>query len=324
MDAVPVTIPAQALIDPEEAGRYWISSLAIREGQEVEAGQILARLEPQGAGRRSAPIVELRAAQAGYVVGLHVHPGQTASSGDVLCYIGGKPSLAQSLPAGSPFPLERPDLDPTALLVYGGGGHGKAVIEIVRAMRTHRLVGVIDDQLPSGSDVIGATVLGGSDHLKEWYDRGIRLAVNAVGGIGKVDVRVRVFNMLAESGFSFPAVVHPSAVIEPSAVLEPGVQVLAQAYVGSAARVGFGSVLNAGSIVSHDCVLGRVTNLSPGAALAGNVRVEDHAQIGMNATVNMHVTIGAGCIVGNGATVKSDVPPGTRVWAGSTWPVRKG
>ncbi|MBI4929104.1 MAG: 2,3,4,5-tetrahydropyridine-2,6-dicarboxylate N-acetyltransferase, partial [Anaerolineae bacterium] len=67
---------------------------------------------------------------------------------------------------------------------------------------------------------------------------------------------------------------------------------------------------------------GRVTNLSPGAALAGHVVVEDLAQIGMNATVNLHVRIGAGCIIGNGATVKADVPAGTRVWAGSTWPLR--
>src|SRR5512146_1242488 len=239
MDAIPVTIAWQELIDPEETGLYWISFLAIHEGQAVEAGQVLARLELQGTRRGIDPSLELRAAQAGYVVGLQIHHGQTASSGDVLCYIGAQPSLAQARPVGGAFSLERIDLDPTALLVFGGGGHGKAVIEIVRAMRTHRLIGVIDDTLPPGSDVLGATVLGGSDTLKEWYDRGIRLAVNAVGGIGNVDVRVRIFDLLSGAGFTFPAVVHPGAVVEPSAVLEPGVQVLAQAYVGSSARIGF-------------------------------------------------------------------------------------
>jgi acetyltransferase-like isoleucine patch superfamily enzyme len=42
----------------------------------------------------------------------------------------------------------------------------------------------------------------------------------------------------------------------------------------------------------------------------------------MNATVNLNLTIGSSCIVGNGADIKADVPPGTRVWAGSVWPLR--
>ncbi len=83
--------------------------------------------------------------------------------------------------------------------------------------------------------------------------------------------------------------------IEPSAVLEAGVQVMPQAYVGSSVRIGFGSVVNIGAVVAHDCILGRVTNLSPGAALAGFVHVGDHTQIGMNATINLNLTIGAGC-----------------------------
>ncbi len=311
MQAVAVMIPEQ-----EGGGVYWIASLTCVEGQAVEAGQPLARLES----RRGS--VELRAPQSGFITGLHARPGQTAASGGVLCYLAEQPSLAAKPPTSPLGYLEQAPLNPTALLVYGGGGHGKAVIELVRAVSAYRLVGVIDDGLPPGSDVLGAPVLGGAESLKEWHARGVRLAANAVGGIGNVAVRLKVFELIAEAGFSCPALVHPSAVVEPSAVLESGVQVLAQAYVGSAARVGFGSVLNAGAIVSHDCTLGQVTNLSPGAALAGFVRIEDHAQVGMNATVNLHVSVGAGCIIGNGATVKADVPAGTRVRAGSIWPVR--
>ncbi len=210
--------------------------------------------------------------------------------------------------------------DPTAIILYGGGGHGKTLIELVRAAGMYHWVGVIDDSRPVGSEVLGVPVLGGADMLPRLFEQGVRLAVNGVGGIGNPAVRLRVFETLAQAGFNCPAVVHPTAWIEQSTVLEGGVQVLAQSYVSSASRIGFGSVLNAGVIVSHDCQIGQCVNLSPGATLAGNVRVEDLAQIGMRATINLDITIGTGARVGNGATVKADVPPHTRVRAGTIWP----
>jgi sugar O-acyltransferase (sialic acid O-acetyltransferase NeuD family) len=211
---------------------------------------------------------------------------------------------------------------PTALIIFGGGGQGKAVIDVIRAMGTYHITGLLDDGLPKGSEVLGVPVLGGASELPEWYDRGTRLAVNAVGGIGNVDVRLKIFDILRKAGFSFPTIIHPSAVIERSAEIEAGVQILPLAYVGSAARIGFGSLLNAGVIVSHDCVIGQVVNLSPGATLAGGVHVENYAQIGMRATVNVQITIGERARLGNGCTVKADVPTGGRVYAGTIWPVR--
>jgi acetyltransferase EpsM len=294
---------------------FWLASLLVLEGQAVQKGQKLARLEAKSWGQ------DLASPQDGFVVGLHALPGQIVRPKQVLCYICSQPSI------GTPQPGPRADFsgsatfDPTALIIFGGGGHGKTLIDLLRAMGTHRIVGIIDDGLPAGSEVLGVPVLGGTKDLSEWYSRGIRLAVNAVGGIGNVAVRVKIFDTLAREGFLCPTLVHPSAVVERSASLEPGVQVFAHAYVGSAARVGFGTVINTSAIVHHDCVIGRVVNLSPGATLAGNVRVEDHAQIGMLATVNLQVTVGAGALLGNGCTVKANVPPGERVWAGSIWPI---
>jgi sugar O-acyltransferase (sialic acid O-acetyltransferase NeuD family) len=291
-----------------------VAALPIQEGQAVHKGQLLARLEGQDLEHNLASPAD------GYVVGLHARPGQSVQPGQVLCYICSQPSIA-ARQTGPLAAIASPTaFDPNALIIFGGGGHGKTVIDLVRAMGTYRIVGVIDDGLTQGSEVLGAPVLGGAQDLAEWRARGVRLAVNAVGGIGNVAVRIKIFEMLEKAGFVCPTLVHPSAVVERSAALEAGVQVCAQAYVGSAARVGFGTLINTGAIVHHDCVVGRVVNLSPGATLAGNVRVEDHAQIGMLATVNVQITIGKGARLGNGCTVKADVPPAGRVWAGAIWP----
>ncbi len=210
--------------------------------------------------------------------------------------------------------------DPTALVIYGGGGHGKALLELVRTLGAYTVAGFVDDGLTPGDAILGVPVLGGGDVLSELHARGIRLAVNAVGGIGNVAVRVSVFERIAAAGLVCPAVVHPTAFLEPSAQLDAGVQVFPHAYVGSEAHVGFGSIVNTGAIVSHDCKLGAYVNLSPGAILAGEVQVSDGALIGMGVTVNLGVTIGEGARIGNGATVKSDVPPNGVVRAGTIWP----
>jgi sugar O-acyltransferase (sialic acid O-acetyltransferase NeuD family) len=301
---------------PEETA-FWLATLAMQDGQAVQQGQALARVE----GKEFSQ--DLVSPQDGFVVGLHALPGQIVHAGQILCYICSQPSIPTSPTSPRLITHGVAIFDPTALIIFGGGGHGKAVIDLVRAMGTYRIVGVFDDGLPAGSEVLGVPVLGGASDLSEWHNRGIRLAANAVGGIGNVAVRLKIFEILANAGFVCPALVHPSAVIERSATLEAGVQVLPQAYVGSAARVGFGTVINAGAVISHDCVLGRVVNLSPGATLAGNVRVDDHAQIGMRATVNLQITVGEGALLGNGCTVKANVPPGMRVRAGTIWPAPK-
>jgi sugar O-acyltransferase (sialic acid O-acetyltransferase NeuD family) len=211
--------------------------------------------------------------------------------------------------------------DPTAIVVYGGGGHGKALIELLRVLGTYHIAGVVDDGLPAGQAILDVPVLGDGEALGPLYQKGVRLAVNAVGGIGDVAVRIKVFQRIAQAGFACPAVVHPTAFVEASARLSPGVQVFPHAYVGSDARVGFGSIINTGAIVSHDCILGDYTNLSPGAILAGAVQIGSGALIGMGATINLEARIGAGARIGNGATVKSDVPERGMVRAGTVWPV---
>lgn len=214
----------------------------------------------------------------------------------------------------------QPTFDASFVLVYGGGGHGKAVIELLRASGTYQIVGVIDDGLAAGTSLLGVPVLGGQEQLPGLFERGVRQAINAVGGISNLATRVVVFKRLHTLGFTCPSVVHPTAFVEPSARLEPGVQVFPHAYIGSEASIGYGSIINTAAIVSHDCRIGNYANLSPGATLAGGVKVGDGALIGMRATINLQVQVGASARIGNGATVKEDVPEAGIVPAGTIWP----
>lgn len=221
---------------------------------------------------------------------------------------------------GPEWPAPASAFDPTAIIIYGGGGHGKALIDLLRVLNAYRIIGILDDGLEPGNVIMGVPVLGGQDQLLQLYDRGVRQAINAVGGVGNVAVRILIFQRLLEAGFVCPPVIHPTAFVETSAVLSSGVQVMPHAYVGSQARLGFGTIVNTGAIISHDCHLEDFVNISPGAMLAGEVRVGAGSLVGMGATINLGVQIGAGSRIGNGSTVIKDVPDKGLVRAGTIWP----
>jgi acetyltransferase EpsM len=209
------------------------------------------------------------------------------------------------------------------LVIYGGGGHGRSIIDAVRTLGVYEIEGIVDDELALGSVVMGVQVLGGVNILSELRSRGIQSAINAVGGVGDVASRIRIFEELQKAGFDCPTIIHPSATVEDSAQLSFGAQILPHAYVGSQARIGFGVIVNNGAIVSHDCIIEDYASLAPGAILAGEVRIGKEAQVGMGVTINLQLIVGERALIGNGAVVKRDVPAGTVIHAGTVWPVRE-
>ena len=206
------------------------------------------------------------------------------------------------------------------VIIYGGGGHGKSLIDLVRVLEGYNIVGIIDDGLDQGMQIMGVPVIGKGQDLPEWRAKGLQLAVNAVGGIGNVGRRVAVFRRLIQAGFNFPTLVHPTAYVEPGATLDQGVQIFPHAYVGSEVKLGFGAIINTAAVVSHDCVLESYVNIAPGTLLAGGVSVGQGVLIGMGVSVNLNVKIAAGAMIGNSAVVKADVPANQIIRAGQIWP----
>jgi sugar O-acyltransferase (sialic acid O-acetyltransferase NeuD family) len=308
----------------------YILGLKATNGQTLQAGEILCYLSTtpdwippvdDETVKKSSPStpVGLRISQAALVLAQQHNLDLTQFSGDVFI----TENIVREIINRSQKPsLSVPEkgFSENSIIVYGGGGHGKALIDLLRMLGTYPIVGIVDDDPDSTSTVMGVGVLGGSSILETLVEHGVHLAVNAVGGIGNIQSRIKVFERLSKAGFTCPTLVHPAAFIEPSATLAGGVQVMPHAYVGSDAKIGYGVIINTGAIVSHDCMLGDYANLSPGAILAGEVSIGEASLIGMGVTINLRVTVGDHSRIGNGATVKQDVPSGSIVHAGAIWP----
>jgi pyruvate/2-oxoglutarate dehydrogenase complex dihydrolipoamide acyltransferase (E2) component len=54
-----------------------------------------------------------------------------------------------------PISIDLPEKSKPYLVVFGGGGHAKSIIELVNQAREFTIAGIVDDRLPSGTKVLG-------------------------------------------------------------------------------------------------------------------------------------------------------------------------
>jgi sugar O-acyltransferase (sialic acid O-acetyltransferase NeuD family) len=194
------------------------------------------------------------------------------------------------------------------VLVIGGAGQGRQVIDAIVARGHHTVVGVLDRALRRGDVVAGIPVLGTDDDLRA---AALETAADSfVVAIGDNSTRGRILDR--ETGAAahlHPAtVVHPAATVAHDAILGAGCILLAGAVVGNGCRIGRGVLLGINSSVDHDGWVDNHASLAPNAATGGTVRIGRTTAIGLGASVVHEVTIGADTVVGAGAVVLQDLP----------------
>lgn len=196
-----------------------------------------------------------------------------------------------------------------ALLILGGGGHGKVVADAALLSGRWDEVLILDDAWPQKKENGRWDILGKIENLSQW-----RIRCNeAVVAIGHNRLRLTFQRRLADAGFEIPSVIHPSAQISPFSRIGAGSVVFANAVVNVDAVVGEGAIINTAATIDHDCRLGMGVHVSPGAHLAGEVSVGDFSWIGIGSVVRERTSIGSDVIVGAGAVVVTNVPDGMTV-----------
>ena len=196
------------------------------------------------------------------------------------------------------------------VIILGGGGHAKVLVETLWAASL-AVAGIVDpDPALWGGSVLGVPVLGGDEVVLAYAPDLVRL-VNGLGSTGLPQLREAIFERFAARGFAFAAVVHPLAVIARDVELGEGAQVMAGAVIQPGSRLGRNALVNTRASVDHDCLIGDHVHLAPGVTLSGGVTVGAGAHIGTGATVIQGIRIGGGSLIAAGAVVISDIPAGS-------------
>ncbi len=187
-------------------------------------------------------------------------------------------------------------------LLFGAGGHGLVISEILEANNCE-IIGFIDEAL-AGSLRNGYKVFPTAGHYLNL--QGVKYLLT----IGSNTTRKK---LAQQHPLSYGLAIHPSAIISKRAVVDDGTVVMAGACINTLVHIGQHCIVNTNSTIDHECVLEDYVHISPGTALAGNVYVGEGTHIGIGATILPGIRIGKWCIVGAGAVVTKNVPDYTTV-----------
>ncbi len=208
------------------------------------------------------------------------------------------------------------------ILVVGGGGHGKVVIDIVEKENRYRVAGLLDSRLRPGERVLGYEVVGSDAEVELAYRRsGVAGLVVAVGDNW---ARSRAVESIKRC---LPDVVlvncvHPSAQLARSVSLGVGNVIMAGCVINSGARVGDCCILNTNCSVDHDCVIGDFASFGPSACAGGNVEVGPFTAVCLGANIIHKRSVGSHTVVGAGSTVVKDLPSHVVAYGTPAKPIR--
>lgn len=185
------------------------------------------------------------------------------------------------------------------IILVGGGGHAKVVLDAIIATDTS-VRGFVDDR--QSCPLAGVIERLGALHE---IDNDARRFLC----IGDLATRRRVLANSAGACFAAP-VIHPSAVVSPSASIAEGVFVAPGAVINADARIEPHAIINSGAIVEHDCRVGENAHIAPGVVLGGGAVVGVDVLVGMGARVLPGVVLGNRSTLGAGAVAVHDLPQG--------------
>ena len=177
------------------------------------------------------------------------------------------------------------------LVLIGGGGHCKSVLDAAIRMGTYKEIVILDPNLPAGTEVMGCLVYGGDDKLGELKEKGFDNAFITVGCIGDTTLRRKLVGKADTYGYMYPCIIDPSAVVSEFTNLESGVFVGKNAVINAGAQVGKHAIINTGAIVEHDCRIGAFAHIAVNATVCGDCIIGEDVFIGAGATLIQGITI---------------------------------
>jgi UDP-perosamine 4-acetyltransferase len=195
---------------------------------------------------------------------------------------------------------------PKKIVLLGGGGHCKVVLDVLEMSGEYQVYGITD--LP---ERLGVSVLQGykithlDSDLASLYSH-VRDAFVSHGE--NLWLRRQLFDLAKGIGYRFPVLISPYARVSGHAQLSEGTLVMHHATVNASSSIGSNVIVNTGATVEHDCLIGAHSHIAPGVVLCGGVGVGQMTLVGANSVVIPGISVGHNVVIGAGSVVTRNVP----------------
>lgn len=198
------------------------------------------------------------------------------------------------------------------LVLIGGGGHCKAVIDVVESAG-YSILGILDRPEELGKMVLKYSVIGTDEDIPLFINKADFLIT--VGQIKSPSLRLKLYEMVKGVGGRLATVVSPTAYVSKYAKIGEGTIIMHKALLNADVTIGNNTIINTMANVGHDVHVGSHCHISTGVMLCGNSFIGDGVFIGSQSVVNQGVTIRGGVIASLSAVNKDILETG--IYAGS-------
>ena len=186
------------------------------------------------------------------------------------------------------------------LILLGGGGHCKSVIEVAESAG-YNILGVLDRPEEVGKHVLDYKVIGTDDDIPQYINKA--KFVITVGFIKNPSIRIKLYNKVKEAGGKLATIVASTAHVSRYATLGEGTVVMHNAFVNAGAQIGNNVILNTFSNIEHDAIVGDQSHISTGAMVNGNCEVGRNVFVGSQSVLVNGIYTGDDIIIGSGSVV---------------------
>ena len=190
------------------------------------------------------------------------------------------------------------------LILVGGGGHCKSVIEVAESVG-YNILGILDMPEDVGKQVLEYKVIGTDDEIPMYVDKAE--FVITVGFIKNPATRIKLYNKVKEAGGNLATIIASTARVSKYSTIGEGTVVMHQAFVNAGAHIGANCIINTFCNIEHDAQIGVQCHISTGTMVNGDCKVGDRCFIGSQSVLSNGITIGEDIIVGAASFVRKSI-----------------
>lgn len=176
------------------------------------------------------------------------------------------------------------------ILLIGGGGHCRSVIDVIEQENRYKIAGIIDKKEFIGQKVLGYEIVACDDDLEKLFDT-FKYALVTVGHIKSNSIRVKLFNNLKQIGYTLPTIISPIAYVSKHSSIDEGTVVMHHSLINADARIGKNCIINTKALIEHDCIVEDHSHISTGSVINGGVTVKEGTFYGSNATSKEYISV---------------------------------
>ena len=190
------------------------------------------------------------------------------------------------------------------LILVGGGGHCKSVIDVAESAG-YNILGILDIPDEIGKSVLGYKVIGTDEDIPYYVDKAEFIVT--VGFIKTPAIRTRIYNRIKEVGGKLATIIASTARVSRYATLGEGTVVMHQTIVNAGAKVGVNCIINTFCNIEHDAIIGDQCHISTGTMVNGDCRVGEGVFIGSQSVLVNGITVGDDIVIGAGSVVRKSI-----------------